>query len=137
MASVFYRWSAVLILCVSGALASAAAPKLKVESDRDLGFFTATRAETLALVKRVGVLPVIPPPGYEDRDDVKALLTKSVMEHLQQAGLEVVGPEAYQASYDRLNKQLGGMYDPDSGERKQEKYSAVVQNALREFVEEQ
>jgi hypothetical protein len=126
------------LLCAS-AVATAAAPEkekpLKIPTDRDLGFFTDTRAATLGLVKRVGLLPPRPPPGFEARDDVKQLLEKTVTEHLRAAGFDVVGSAKYAESFDRLNKQVGGIYDPDTGVAKPEQYRAVVDYAHREFIE--
>ena len=86
----------------------------------------------LGSIKRVGILPVRMP--LEDRPDAAKAIQDAVARHLTLAHFEVVLPDTYQATYDKFNKQLGGMYDAKTGVLKEEVYNAVTQNALREFV---
>ena len=136
MSSNSLRWAALLLCCMT-ATAASREQEPTIQTDRDLGFFTDSRAATLALVKRVGMLPMQAPAGFENREDVAPVLQKAVTEYLQKAGLEVIGPEAYAASYDRLNQQLGGIYSPLTGDIRPEQYRAVVDNAHREYIEGQ
>jgi hypothetical protein len=70
----------------------------------------------------------------EGREDGAKLVQDAVARHLSAAGFEVVGPETYQATHDRFNKQLGGMYDAKTGLLKREVANAVLSNARREFI---
>jgi len=131
---------AFIASCVAlgGAAQAATTKKAKppppIPTDKELGFFDNTRDELLANVKRVGVMPVYDLPApLRDRDDAKKALQDAVIKHLQLAKFDVVGPEPYQAAFDRFNKQLGGMYDPATGDLRREVATAVLQNARREF----
>jgi len=107
-------------------------PPKPVPTDRALGFFGNTRDEMLGSIKRVGILPVRVP--LEDRPDAAKAIQDAVARNLTLAHFEVVLPDTYQATYDKFNKQLGGMYDAKTGVLKDDVYNAVTQNALREFV---
>jgi len=130
---------AIITLCVALGDAAQAANSKKakpppIPTDKELGFFDNTRDELLANVKRVGVLPVYDmPASLRDREDAKKALQDAVIKYLQLAKFEVVGPEAYQAVFDRFNKQLGGMYDPATGDLRRDVAKAVLENARREF----
>jgi len=107
-------------------------PPKPVPTDRALGFFGNTRDEMLGSIKRVGILPVR--TLLEDRPDAAKAIEDAVARNLTLAHFEVVLPDTYQATYDKFNKQLGGMYDAKTGVLKDDVYNAVTQNALREFV---
>jgi len=130
----------VAALATSGALEAAEKKKPKppppIPSDESLGFYNNTRDELLANIKRVGVMPVmeLPVSIRDEREDAKPLLQEAVMKYLRLANMDVVGPQTYQAAFDRFNKQLGGMYDATTGELKREIAAAVLQNARREFA---
>jgi hypothetical protein len=80
----------------------------------------------------VGILPIR--VLLVDRPDAEKAIQDAVARYLTQAHFEVVLPDSYQATYDKFNKQLGGMYDAKTGDRKEDVYDAVSDNALREFV---
>lgn len=126
----------VLLALSSGAEAATkkkkGPPPKPVPTDRELGFFGNTRDEMRGSIKRVGILPVR--VLLEDRPDAAQAIQDAVVRNLTLAQFEVVLPDAYQATYDKFNKQLGGMYDAKTGALKEDVYNAVTQNALREFV---
>lgn len=107
-------------------------PPKPVPTDQSLGFFGNTRDEMRGSIKRVGILP--PRVLLVDRPDAEKAIVEAVARNLTLAQFEVVLPDTYQATYDKFNKQLGGMYDVKTGELKEDIYNAVTQNALREFV---
>ena len=109
-------------------------PKYPLPIERDFGFFGNTRAEMLGSIKRVGVISPWLPYWMDDRDDAKQAVQEAVIKYLRLAGMDVVGPETFNAAYDRFNKQMGGVYDPKTGEPRAEVSKAVYQNARREFV---
>jgi len=138
---VFIAAAGVMLLAL--ATAAAAADKKKVvppkplPTDRELGFYGATRDQLRATVKRVGLLPTRLPVSLEDRHDAEKSLQEMVARYLTLAGFEVVGPDNYQAAFDRFNKQVGGMYDGTTGLLKEDVAGAVYSNALREFVKKE
>jgi hypothetical protein len=128
----------MLALLSGGALAATkkkqGPPPKPIPTDQSLGFYGNTRDEMRGSIKRLGVLPVRLPAFLEDRDDAARLVQDTMIRYLSQAGFEVVGPESYQAAYDRFNKQLGGMYDAKTGALKRDAAAAVMSNARREFI---
>jgi hypothetical protein len=115
----------------------AAADSPKAQTDAELGFLGDTRDSILTHMKRVGLLPARPPAGIVVHSGVKAQLESAVAEALRKAGIEVVGHETYDASFERLSRQLGGLYDPTTGTAKTEQLRAAFDNARREFVEKE
>jgi hypothetical protein len=128
-----------LLLCFMPLTAGAAGAKskqpLEPPSDRELGFFTGTREETLGRMKRVGLLPARPLPPFNTREDLKASLQDMIAAQLKAAGMEVVAPDAFLKSFDRLNHEIGGIYDLRTGATRQKEEEAVYANARREFIE--
>jgi hypothetical protein len=139
MRSAHWRSISCVLLLGVVQLASAAPEKKPppIPTDKELGFFTGTRDEMLNGVKRVGVMTPWMPYGLNDREDVKKALQALVADYLKKAGMDVVPPESFQASYDRLNREIGGIYDPKTGAIKEEQQRAVYTSARREFVEDQ
>ncbi len=139
----FGRVAASAILCLALAVSVQAANKKKpppprpttpVPTDEQLGFYENTRAQTLARVKRVGIVTATLPFQFDDREAAKQQLQDAVAKYLRLAGMDVVGSASYQAAFDRLNAQAGGIYDPKTGEVREEVGAAVFQGALREFM---
>lgn len=133
---VFLAAVGVLLLATGAAAADkkkAPVPK-PLPTDRELGFYGATRDQLRATVKRVGLLPTRLPGWMDDRQDAEKSLQETVSRYLTLAGFEVVGPDNYQAAFDRFNKQVGGMYDGKTGILKDDVAGAVYSNALREFI---
>src|SRR4051812_29594585 len=110
---------------------------LQIPSDESLGFFVGSRNDTLNNVKRLGILPIVLPPQFENRDDAKTALLELVSEALTKGGYDVVAPNNYIPIYDRLNKQLGGIFNADTGEYKEEQGDALASAAHREFIEKE
>ncbi|HET9473017.1 MAG TPA: hypothetical protein VFO82_03935 [Steroidobacteraceae bacterium] len=126
-------------LAASGAANAAGKKKTKppppIPTDEALGFFDNTRDEFLTNIKRVGVMPIIDMPvSLREREDARQLVTEAVVKHLRMANIDVVGSGTYQATFDRFNQQLGGIYDGKTGLRKRDVFTAVYQNARREFA---
>jgi hypothetical protein len=117
------------------AASSMARARAPWQPDADLGFFHDSRADVLAHFKRLGVISPVLPPGFTQREDLKAMLEAKVSDALRQAGFEVVGSEDYKAALDRFIAQLGGIYDPRTGALKRAQSSAADENARREFVD--
>ena len=128
-------------LCLLGAAtgaaptAPAAATPTAPFTGAQPGFVGVARGVVVGRMKRLGLLPARPPVGFEERSDVKALLDSTLTGYLRQAGFEAVGPETYTASYDRIARQIGGIYDTTTGRPKSEQARAAADNARREWTE--
>jgi len=105
-----------------------------VQTDRQLGFYGLSRDQLRASVKRVGLLPVELPEGLGERDDARKAIEDLVASYLSEAGFEVVRPDVFRASYDRFNRQMGGIYDPKTGLLKEREAAAVYLNARRDYI---
>ncbi len=125
---------ALVFLALATASASQAGTP-PVQTDTQLGFFHDSRVDVLAHVKRVGLLPAYLPPGFGQREDVKAMLESKASEELRQAGFEVVGSQDYKAAFERFSRQLGGLYDPLTGAVKSQQMRAAEENARHEFID--
>jgi hypothetical protein len=138
---VFIAAMGVMLLALATGAAAADKKKAPVPkplpTDRELGFYGATRDQLRATVKRVGLLPTRLPVWLDDRQDAEKSLQEMVTRYLTLAGFEVVGSDNYQAAYDRFNKQVGGIYDGKTGLLKDDVAGAVFSNALREFVKKE
>jgi hypothetical protein len=129
---------AVCCLALSGGVEAAGNKKSgkapAIPSDVSLGFTGSTREQLLTNIKRVGILPVELPETLRDRDDARRVLQNAVATYLRAAHFEVIGPATYLESFDRLNRERGGMYDVATGELKPEVGIAVREGARAEFA---
>lgn len=133
-------WCVVLLIFTQVALGASAPkkpkwPPLKTESDEQLGFMAAPREETLAHIKRLGMLEPRLPVYFEGRDDVKQALESLLLDYLRKSNIDAVGSQAYTSILDRLNHEVGGIYDSKTGAMKGEVAKAVYMNARREYAE--
>ncbi len=103
-------------------------------TDAQLGFLGGSRAQVLAQCKLVGLLP-LPRPTLPGADpEASARLETAVRRGLEQAGLTVAPPDAFNAAYDRFNSAVGGIYDPMLGTLRKDAFAGVYTNAIREYV---
>jgi len=103
-------------------------------TDQELGFVGISRDGLFTSIKRVGVVSVQLPRWADDRPETEKAVREAVTPFLRAAGFDVVGPESYQASFDRFEQQVGGFYDRQTGALKRDAAIAVQQNAIREFI---
>ena len=125
----------LLVLCASAESADKKRkPKPRVlPTERELGF-AYTRDDVLTKTRRVGVLPVQLPEWAEDRADAKKAVRDTVTGFLAAAGFELVGPDSYASTVERLTRQIGGTYDSNTGQFKSDAASAVHHDALRDYI---
>jgi len=109
-------------------------PPKPVATDQELGFVGTTRDALLASIKRVGLVPAQLPQWAEENPVIKKAVHDAVAQQLATAGFEVVGPETYEAAYERFSRLMGGLYDPKTGAFKRDVAGALFQNARREFI---
>lgn len=95
--------------------------------------FEMPREQILAKVHRVGLIPVTLGDEFKERSDVKARYEQLLAERLQKLGWEVVPSARYDEVLLQLKREIGGYYDPFTGEVSVEKRDAVSEHAQREF----
>lgn len=127
------------ILLVSSLMSLAWADPVKtkeppIPSDESLGFFGNSRDEVIAQIKRVALLPVMLPGHFGDRSETQQQIEALVIRYLEQAGFSVIASDHYKSLYDKMNVQLGGIYDPTTGELKAEQMKALRANSLQQLV---
>lgn len=77
--------------------------------------FEVPRAELLAAIKTIGLLPIEIEHAVPHEDEVAAQLEQEITERLQSGGFKVVPASAMRAIRERGLRTLGGLYDPMTG----------------------
>jgi len=106
-----------------------------IQSDLELGFRNISRDQFLTTFKRVGMLPVQLPPMLGDRPDATRAIEDAIAKSLKLARFDVVPSQAYAAAFDRINHELGGMYDPKTGVLNRKVANVVAERARKEFID--
>jgi len=96
--------------------------------------FKKPRAEVLAAVKTIGLLPVDVSERVPSGADVAERYESLVGAQLEQAGFQVVKPAAMREIRDRLKKTLGGLYDPVTGQELPGKVKAFEEYSRSEYL---
>lgn len=78
--------------------------------------FRVSREIIVQHVKTIGVMPLILPNIVPDPDDVATRYETAVVTSLRAAGFSVVPPSAMREIRERVEKTIGGLYDPMTGE---------------------
>ena len=133
------RYLCSLALLVGAATSLAAnAPKTPApQTEAQLGFVGGSRAEVLQHCKRLGIIPPARPPMLGTNPDAATRIEAAAAGFLREAGFEVVDSAAYTKAYDNFNRAIGGIYNPTTGAARQDAYSSVITNALREYFDQQ
>ena len=104
-------------------------------ADADDDGFYESRTSLLQRIKRIGLLPPQLPATLTDRSAEATHVEKALTSMLAEAGFTVIGPESYRTIYDRLNRQLGGTYDPRTGKQDAKRASTLKEHALLAYAE--
>jgi len=96
--------------------------------------FKKPRAEILAAVKTIGLLPVDVTERVPNTEAVAERYESLVSAQLEQAGFQVVKPAAMREIRDRLKKTLGGLYDPVTGHELPGKVKAFEEYSRSEYL---
>ncbi|MBA3564061.1 MAG: hypothetical protein H0W33_08665 [Gammaproteobacteria bacterium] len=94
--------------------------------------FVVDRDKVLESTHVIAIASVLTDPQI-DRDDSADQYAALVAEQLRQSGYTVIPSEAYTEILDMMIDQAGGIYDPVTGKRDDEKHSLVTKLAKREF----
>ena len=95
--------------------------------------FVAPADSVLKVVSAVVVTPVVPPQGVVVSDSVSAQISSLIEARLRQAGFSVVPAVEYTRIWDGILRQLGGFFDPLTGERDKGRFEAARKELLREL----
>ena len=101
--------------------------------ERQYNPFLAPADSVLKVVSTVVVTPVVPPQGVVVSDSVSAQISSLIEARLRQAGFSVVPRVEYARIWDGILRQLGGFFDPLTGERDEGKFGAAREELLREL----
>ena len=95
--------------------------------------FKIAQEEFYGNIKTIALAPVGLPRDLEDPDPVKAKFESLVEAKLREAGFSVVPSRETAEIFDRMNKQVGGIFDPVTGKRDETKFKTIREHILREM----
>jgi hypothetical protein len=95
--------------------------------------FKVPRAQLIATVRTVGVLPVAIVEIVPDADTVARRLESEVLAHMAPAGFELVSPEVMKEVEARARTAVGGLFDPLTGRQIQDKVRAFHEYNAKEY----
>jgi hypothetical protein len=124
------RSSRALILLVIAAVAACAT--LDPPNDR----FLVDEVRFYNQVRTIALTPLATPPDLETREEAQEIFTAALTSSLERRGYTVLPPETAMEIADRLTHELGGIFDPVTGERSEEKHEAVRRHLLSELETE-
>lgn len=91
--------------------------------------------DRLAGVTRLSVRPVRITPFARQDDDVSMYLLDRVQSRFDSAGFELIDAERFSEIHDRINRDLGGIYDPMTGRLIDDRAESLKEYVEREYNE--
>lgn len=95
--------------------------------------FKIAQEEFYGKIKTIALAPVGVPRDLEDPDQVKAKFEPLIEAKLREAGFTVVPSRETAGIFEKMNKQVGGMFDPVTGKRDEAKFKTLREHTLREL----
>lgn len=95
--------------------------------------FVAPTDTVLNLVGTIVVTPVVPPEGVSVSAAASEVITGAIETRLSEAGITVIPAAEYARIWDGIIRQLGGFFDPLTGEREEWKFQAARRELMREL----
>jgi hypothetical protein len=95
--------------------------------------FIKSRSEIFNTVDVLSMTPVIL-SDFDRKDEVAARYEALITERLETAGFKVIPSSEYSSIRDPMVEQLGGMFDPATGQADKEKLAAVRLHTTNELV---
>jgi hypothetical protein len=118
---------------LAGLAASAGCFLPPSQSEEQYDPFVAPTDTVLNLVDAIVVTPVVPPEGVFVSPAASQLITGAIETRLSQGGITVVPAAEYTRIWDGIIRQLGGFFDPLTGEREEWKFQAARRELMREL----
>ncbi len=94
--------------------------------------FIKSRAEIFESVEVVVLMP-IGLADFEREEEVSTRYETLISERLEEAGFKVIPPSKFENTWNRMVEQLGGIYDPNTGKRDDEKLNAIQEHTINEL----
>lgn len=116
--------------CALLACVALAAPNARASGPEP---FAIPRAELVAAIKTIGLMPVEVDDSVPDADVVALALEEEITQRLQRGGFTVLSPDAMRAIRARAQAAIGGVYDPMTGARLPERFAALQEFAQHEY----
>jgi len=123
-----HRRTSVTFLFLSTAIALACATTPPHEP------YQIPREQFHAKVRTIGIAEFDVPSDLENPDAVKQRFEGLIIEMLESQGFQTVPSEQVTAIWKEMETQMGGMFDPMTGELNEEKYEAARLHALQEIA---
>ena len=86
-------------------------------------------------IRTIALAPIGVPGDLSEPDPVKAKFESLIEAKLREAGFSVVPSRESAEIFDKMNKQLGGIFDPVTGKRDETKLKTAQEHARRELGE--
>lgn len=96
--------------------------------------FKVERNEILSKVKTIAIVPIKIPSKMDRAPQIAERYESLITAELSQAGFKVVPSKEYAAVWDPMVKQIGGIFDPKTGQLDQNKFKTVRELSLREMA---
>jgi hypothetical protein len=96
--------------------------------------FKMPKDEFYGKIKTIAVAPIRVPNDIVDPEAVKTSLESLVEAKVREAGFSPVPPKDTGGVFDEMNKQMGGVFDPITGQRDETKVKAAEEHARRELA---
>lgn len=96
--------------------------------------FKTSAAEVRSRVRTIAIAPIVASANFVDTAAARARLEPIVSEQLRAGGFAVVSSEEMEALWRRAAGDLGGIYDPITGEANKERFQAVRSAVYRELA---
>jgi hypothetical protein len=96
--------------------------------------FKTPAAELRSRVRTIALAPLVASAAFVDNPAARARLEPIVSEQLRTGGFAIVPSEEMEALWRRAAEDLGGIYDPITGEAKKETFEAVKSTVFRELA---
>lgn len=95
--------------------------------------FHVPRHEFEARIRTIAVAHLVVPSDLEEPTVVAAIFEPLIVSKLEQAGFRTVDPDQVEQIWDRMTQQVGGYFDPMTGQRNQEAFDAVRRHTFNEL----
>jgi hypothetical protein len=120
-----------VLLALVGFKAAAALAAHDQPSDPN---FSVPRAELMATVKTIGIMPITVVAEVPDADGVAARYEAEIVSRVTGAGFSVVPPSVMRETRERIKTALGGIYDPMTGLPIKEKFDTLNKRSRAEYL---
>lgn len=95
--------------------------------------FKIAQDEFYRQIKTLALAPIAMPRGLEDPEPVRAKFESLITAKLREAGFSTAPSQQFADIWQRMADQVGGLFDPRTGQLDEAKFKTVREHALREL----